>query len=306
MYLLDKDNNELFKIYVDLGRLAFLGKELRNVSIYQYPIIIFEFMTGYFTTEELFEKNRELGYEFTKDYEIMELPKDLTKSLRPPLQKVISVDSKLVEKANEKQKMPKITSPDTKSYNTNSKEFKAKLDSFIKNQIDPKNRLMSENIGSTFINTATFKNEAKDNLSKSIMPDASKKKKMPSDKKVLNETKTNKCKSTLYSEYVKNYQMLIYLMDPQENIKETNPNFEKELEIFNEGLEKYKRKIRILEMEKEIEFLTKKNEAIKDLNKELEEAIKHKKENLQKVTNQLKPNQINYTNKLNQLKSNLN
>ena len=38
----------------------------------------------------------------------------------------------------------------------------------------------------------------------------------------------------------------------------------------------------------------------------MEEAIKHKKENLQKVTNQLKPNQINYNNKLNQLKINLN
>ena len=76
MYLLDKDDKELHKFYVDLGRLSFLGKELRNVSIYQYPIIIFEFMTGYFTTEELFEKNRELGLEFTKEYEIMEIPKE--------------------------------------------------------------------------------------------------------------------------------------------------------------------------------------------------------------------------------------
>ncbi len=59
-------------------------------------------------------------------------------------------------------------------------------------------------------------------------------------------------------------------------------------------------------MRKEIEFLKKKNEAIKDLNKDLEEAIKHKKENLEKVENQLKPNQVNYNNKLNQLKNNLN
>ena len=57
IYLLNKNKEEIHKFNVDLGRLSFLGKELRNVSIYYYPIIIFEFMTGYFTTEELFEKN---------------------------------------------------------------------------------------------------------------------------------------------------------------------------------------------------------------------------------------------------------
>ena len=58
-------------------------------------------------------------------------------------------------------------------------------------------------------------------------------------------------------------------------------------------------------MEKEIKFLTKKNDAIKELNKDLEEAIKHKNDNLSKVVNQLKPNQINYNNKLNELNKNL-
>ena len=83
MSLLDKKDNELLKFNVDLGCLSFLGKEMRNVSIYHYPIIIFEFMTGYFTTEDLFEKNMQLAYEFTKDYEIMDFPKDFLKSLKP-------------------------------------------------------------------------------------------------------------------------------------------------------------------------------------------------------------------------------
>ena len=55
-----------------------------------------------------------------------------------------------------------------------------------------------------------------------------------------------------------------------------------------------------------MEFLKRKNEAIKELNKDLEEAIKRKNENLEKATNQLKPNQVNYNNKLTQLKNNLN
>ena len=74
IYLLNKNKEEIHKFEVDLGRLSFLGKELRNVSIYYYPIIIFEFMTGYFTTEDLYDKNRELSFEFTKDFEIMEKP----------------------------------------------------------------------------------------------------------------------------------------------------------------------------------------------------------------------------------------
>ena len=41
IYLLNKNKEEIHKFNVDLGRLSFLGKELRNVSIYYYPIIIF-------------------------------------------------------------------------------------------------------------------------------------------------------------------------------------------------------------------------------------------------------------------------
>ena len=65
MSLLDKENKELYDFKVDLSSLSFLGKELRNVSIYVYPIIIFEFMTGYYTTKDLYEKNQSIGLEFT-------------------------------------------------------------------------------------------------------------------------------------------------------------------------------------------------------------------------------------------------
>ena len=332
MYLLDKNDKELLQFYVDLGRLSFLGKELRNVSIYQYPFIIFEFMTGYFTTEDLFEKNRELGIEFTNDFEIMEMPKESLKSMKqtftmketsktsnnldPRENKLLSVSTMLpsIKETNENfSNTKKILNPDTKEYNINSEEFKTRLGEVYKNpQNDMKNSIKSANTikGVNSVNENPVpKNEIKENLSKSVMPGSSSTKKTPvvkKNKKAYPEVKISQTQSTLYSEYVKTYQMLLYLINPHENVKETNPNFGKELETFNDKLEKYKRKIRIIEMGKEIEFLKKKNEAIKDLNKDLEEAIKHKKENLQKVTNQLKPNQINYNNKLNQLKNNLN
>ena len=100
--------------------------------------------------------------------------------------------------------------------------------------------------------------------------------------------------------------MLSYYITNQVNEKEKNSGLEKDIETLKEKLDKYKRKLRIMEMNKQIEFLKKKNEAINDLTKDLQEAIKHKKENLENVTNKLKPIQINYNNKLNQLKNNLN
>ena len=301
MFLLDKNDNELLSFYVDLGRLKFLGKELRNVSIYHYPIIIFEFMTGYFTTEELFEKNKKLTIEFSNDYEIMELPKSIKSSLTLTQSRSSNIETK-VNTLSQSTMLPPIKEQPNEYLNTDTKENNLKSDESNKkkynitnkSQMDMKNNIRSSNtvVGMNLNENFAVKNEAKENLSKSLFTPASKK---------IVQIQTQK-----YSEYIINYQMLMYLINPQENIKETNTNFGKELEIFKEGLEKYKRKLRILEMDKEIEFLKKKNEAIKVLSKDLEEAIRHKKENLQKVTNQLKPNQVNYTNKLNQLKNNLN
>ena len=325
MYLLDSNDKELLKFYVDLGNLSFLGKELRNISIYHYPIIIFEFMNGYFTTEELYEQNKELSLEFTKDYEIMELPKEITKTLKPTLtlqvDRPVNMDprenrqlsSSTLTKFNIGEQLNDDTSkknviPDTKSYDVYSKEFKVKLDINIKNQIERKNSTKMANnvtIPLPLPQTETTQQETPTSKKIAIPPELSplKIKKEQSEPEKKNIRKYQRSK---FFEYVSKYQMLIYLINPQENIKETNPNFGKELEIFNGEIEKYKRKLRIMEMKKEIEFLTKKNDAIKALNEDLEKAVKHKKDNLEKVKTQLKPIQINYTNKLNQLKNNLN
>jgi len=338
MSLLDKNGKELLKFYVDLGRLSFLGKELRNVSIYQYPIIIFELMTGYFTTEELYEKNMELSLDYNKDYEIVELPKQFNKSLKPTLtmapNRATNKDPKdivrqqsynyilpeIKESKNEQKKTSSTKNlinlnPDTNEYNARSEEFKKKLDTVYKNQMDLKKSLNSANtIVGNFpaIENIAQRSETKD-FSKSIPPGANLKntKKLSPGKKQLaaqaQEKKNNgQIQTHIYSKYIMESQMIEYLINPKENVKQTNPNFGKELEIFNKNLEKHKRKLRILEMQKEIEFLNKKNKAIKELNKDLEEAIKHKKENLQKVTEQLKPNQVNYMNKVELLKNNLN
>ena len=229
-------------------------------------------MTGYFTTEELYEKNRELSMEFTnKDFEIVDI-------------------SSL-----------KINAP-SKSSNI-EKEAQRIQESKFNNDLE-------SNKNNNNLNNENQKNE-KENLAKPAVPGLVSKKTMVIQRKGFGLDKkgienNSKIQCTRYSDYIKDFQMLIYLINPQENIKETNPNFGNELEIFNENLEKYKRKLRILEIEKEIEFLKRKNEAIKELNKDLEEAIKNKNENLEKVTNQLKPNQVNYNNKLTQLKNNLN
>ena len=202
MYLLDKNDNEVLHFYVDLGRLSYLGKDLRNVNIYHYPIIIFEFMTGYFTTEELFEKNREIALEFTEDFEIMEMPKDFSTNLKSSLtlnyksstsidtreNKLLNVNTMLPtikEKEKEKEKEQlidnnnKSNNPDTKSYNINSDNFKSKLGSIYQNQLDNKNVLKSTYtfpINTQVNETTAVKNENKD-ISKSVNQDNQKKKK---------------------------------------------------------------------------------------------------------------------------------
>ena len=306
MSLLDKDDKEIHKFYVDLGRLSFFGKELRNVSIYHYPIIIFEFMTGYYTTEELFAKNTELALEYANDFIIVENINNFTKTLKPSQTVIFSkklepknnIQTKNLEKDSNENK---ITEPDTASYDPRSEEYKSKLGSKIK---------INDSISTISQNDLKLQNYNSENLSKSlIQPGLNSNKKMPNMKRSETKYNVGETKSTIqsipYVQYYQCYVMLDYLINPQENTKTTNPNFNKELEIFNEGLEKYKRKIRILEIQKEIEFLTKKNEEINKLNKDLEDAIKHKSDNLKKVKEQLEPNMANYNKKQNQLVANL-
>ena len=312
MSLLDKENNELCNFKVDLSCLEYLDKDLRKVSIYTYPIIIFEFMTGYFTTKELYEENKSISYELAQDFEIMEIPKELQKGLRPtatmaPKDNILLSASTIlptIEESNENEIPKKNLNLDNKPLSSNLTLNKSKSGNG-KNSEENNN-----NINNLANETATPKNEKKKNLAKSVLPVISREKKKWAglDKKISYDSikHNNKIQCTPYFNYIKDYQMLSFYINPQENIKETNQNLAKELEIFEEGLEKYKRKLRIIKMNKQIEFLKKKNEAIKELTKDLEEAIKHKQTNSQKVSSLLKPNQTNYDNKITQLKNNLN
>ena len=63
-------------------------------------------MTGYYTTKELFEINQQISYTFMKDFEIMEQPRDLSKSVLPNMtliqHKSANIDykeSKLISKS---------------------------------------------------------------------------------------------------------------------------------------------------------------------------------------------------------------
>ena len=290
MYLLDKNDVELLEFEVDLGRLSFLGKELRTVSIYQYPIIIFEFMTGYYTTKELYEKNKQISFGFMNDFEIMERPFNLTKSL-----------------------MPSMTLMQHKSANVDFKENKQ----ISQNALIQKRDQANETVNPKQVDVSPEAKPPKKKVDFKLSPP----KNNPENEIVTRKTEYNSTKTIIGSssskrnpvvqkrgagdDYIKTFQMLTYFINP-ENTDETTIDLGKEIEEFKEGFEQYKRKLRIIEMEKKIAFLKKKKEAIEELKKELEEIIKNKNQNLQKVTEQLKPKQINYSNKLKQLKNNLN
>ena len=261
-------------------------------------------MTGYYTTEELFKKNKKLGL-FSRDFEIMEIPKDFQRSLKTSvspigIRKAESSESNI--RSLNSSMLPPIKEQPNESTNK-SGSVDDKTGDNKNNNLRPANTIIGPGLNPE---APIVKHDKKD-LSKSVLPEISSKKKKWAglDKKITAESKVNKVPLINYSEYIMKYPMLDFYIDPQDDNKESNSNLEKELDKFKEGLEKYKRKLRIIEMNKQIDFLTKKNKAITDLIKDLEEAIKHKKENLEKVTNKLKPYEINYNNKVNQLKNNL-
>ena len=227
IYLLNKKKEEIHKFYVDLGHLSFLGQELRNVYIYVYPIIILEFMTGYFTTEELYKKNKELSFAYNNDFEIMEKPAS-------------SIKHSMI-----------VT---TKSGINDIKETKENIK---ENQTETQKELkINKNVSSN--NEINIQRTEKEIISKSI----NKKSYSQPIKKKGQENSGKQIQCTDYFLYISTFQMLKFYIDPQGNTEKKNQNFKAELGIFNE--------------------------------------------NLEKVTNQLKPNKVNYDNKLNQLKANLN
>ena len=57
---MNKNDQEKIKFNINLLDLSFLGEELYTTSIHIYPIIIFEFLNGYYTTAELNAKNNDL------------------------------------------------------------------------------------------------------------------------------------------------------------------------------------------------------------------------------------------------------
>lgn len=303
IYLLDKNDQELLQFEVNLGNLSFLGKELRTVSIYHYPIIIFEFMTGYYTTKELYEINQKIALGFVNDFEIMERPIDLSKSIQPSMSytqhKSANIDfkeNKLISQSTIIPKKEQGNDNANPDLSPETKPSKKKVDFKLS---PPKNISGNEN-----------SNRKSDlNSTKTVVGSSSSKRNPVVQKRgaVGQEKKPEKSQvqTHVYSEYIMTFEMIKYFIEP-ENEKQTSIDIEKEIDEFKEGFEKYKRKLRIMEMEKKIAFLKKKNEAIEELKKELEEIIKNKNQNLQKVTEQLKPKEINYSNKLTQLKNNLN
>ena len=170
MSLLDKENNELCNFKVDLSCLEYLDKDLRKVSIYTYPIIIFEFMTGYFTTKELYEENKSISYELAQDFEIMEIPKELQKGLRPtatmaPKDNILLSASTIlptIEESNENEIPKKNLNLDNKPLSSNLTLNKSKSGNG-KNSEENNN-----NINNLANETATPKNEKKKNLAKSV------------------------------------------------------------------------------------------------------------------------------------------
>jgi hypothetical protein len=313
--LLDKEDKEIFKFEVDLSRLSFLNKELGNVSIYHYPIIIFEFIKGYFTTEELFKKNIEFGNDVSKekDVEIVEKKPKNKKKKSPDVKKSVNFDIKetktflssedlasILDDKKDTQKDKEKENTDSKAIKNKTEENKKSVDNLAQSHDDDRIKSVS-----TFV---ISNNSSKKDISKSTISTTVKLKKSKSSKKIdfKPEKKEPPAPQIIkFSEYYKNSVMLDYLINPQNEEKTSLNSYKEVLTSFSlkDIIDKYERKSKIKKLEEEINILERKNKALEELNKNLEKTIKTKNENLEKLSAKLESNKDDYKKKVDLLKA---
>ena len=235
MKVLDKKDQEKIKFDINLLDLAFLGEELYTTSIHFYPIVIFEFMNGYYTTSGISEKNNFLISENIKNDE--------------NILKIGNYSSCPAE-------------------NIHKEEF---LKGFIEISKDNNNPSIKSQ---TMKKNSSEKEETNTNNSNVRM----------SIRVGFKEKKINCYK---FNDYFNVYiEKIIFFRDDVMKKKKVDINNEQ----FNKCetiREKYKRKERIIEQKKLIEYYKNKREEIQKIKKKLQDIISNKKELLTNLKNKL-------------------
>ena len=285
---------------LNLLELSFLGKDLYNVSIYHYPMLILEFMNGNYTTTELFLKNEELvkganiednstlGYSWEniqiEDFEEIN-KKDKNEQKSYDRDRTSSV-------SNINPNMPIIKKNDDRSSSiANIEEAKKQQQKKQKNKTP---RFSAIEIGA---DSKLIQELKKENTKENLKKNKEKKK----SKKYNIAIKEKKIDDYTFDNYFNKYfEKITYFRDEIKRVPtivenksdDIKPN---EIENYKNIIELYKRKERIKKIKEQIEFYKNKDQEINNIKQRIQLIISNKSNLLKNLNEKITTYKIKYT-----------
>ena len=257
------------KFNLNLLYLSFLGEELYTTNIHYYPMLIFEFTKGYYTTKELYEKNN--------------IDKKLSADL--PGHNLKIDDSKKENKNAER----------NTSISISKSEFTKKLALKIEEDLIniSNNGKMKESGRSTSF-AEIPKSEINRNKEKNNKAKTNFKNKFKSEPLEIREKKTN-CYN--FVQYFDVYLGKILFFRDEIIKKENTKQINLKTDDLEPIIEMYKRKERINKTKILIEYYRNKNEDIKKVKEKLGKIVSNKKN----ILSNLKEKMVSYKEHLKKL-----
>ena len=299
--LLDTKDNELLKFYINLSHLAFLGKEIDSVFIYHYPIIIFEFMTGYYTTNELNSENEKIITE----------KEDSDQIINEGDWVLLDQKLKLPIFANPNKSPKKSRNLKDCKENTKKNTNFAKTVMFAKetNDVSEKNnnatigkkikKIHRTTVSKNQSNNDNIKNEKFAAYQTEYPMKINNNNEIKDTKKPMTKSKSSvKFKNNeaiSIKTYIKEYQRKIcMILDLAKGEDDDNKN-KLLLDNYIKYFEDVKRKIRIMRIKNEITFYKRKNEEMNIIRNKITKIIINKTNLLNDATKLIEEKQNNYT-----------
>ena len=254
------------KFNLNLVNLSFLGEELYTTNINFYPIIIIEFMKGYYTTKELYEKNNIL------------INANLTKKFNSDsIENNLKIDNSIKEskKVEKEKRKESANSERTASISLSSSVISRNIDLKLEDEQTASTNKSKKREGGRSSSFAEIQDsEININKEKNNKNKISIKNKVKSEVLEIKEKKTN-CYN--FVQYFDVYlEKILYFRDGINKKQEPN-KINIQTENLGTMIEMYKRKERINKIKIEIEYYKSKNEEIKKIKEKLQKIISNKK-----------------------------
>ena len=264
------------KFNLNLVNLSFLGEELYTTNINFYPIIIFEFMKGYYTTKELYEKNNIL------------INANLTKKLNSDsIENNLKIDNSIKEskKVEREKRKESANSERTASISLSSSVISRNIDLKLEDEQTANTNKSKKREGGRSSSFAEIQ-DSEININK----EKTNKNKINFKNKVKSEVLEIKEKKTNYYNFVQYFDVylekILYFRDGINKKQEPN-KINIQTENLGTMIEMYKRKERINKIKIEIEYYKSKNEEIKKIKEKLQKIISNKKNILSNLSEKI-------------------